>query len=86
MPITCRMSRSFSSPIFGCPPSTRSRGRKFFYDTPNRLADWVEAADASLAKCLRLIAVQDFHAGCHLNLVMDDDEGRAVGYLESERP
>ncbi len=60
--------------------------RKFFYDTPNRLADWVEAADAPLAKCLRLIAVHDFHAGCHLNLVMDDDEGRAVGYLESERP
>ncbi|PKN90630.1 MAG: hypothetical protein CVU44_23040 [Chloroflexi bacterium HGW-Chloroflexi-6] len=60
--------------------------RKFFYDTPSRLADWIETADEALAKCLRLIAVHDFHAGCHLNLVMDDDEGRAVGYLESERP
>lgn len=60
--------------------------RDFFYQTPNRLAEWLPAADAALEKCLRLIAVHDFHAGCHLNLVMDDDEGRAVGYLESERP
>jgi hypothetical protein len=60
--------------------------RDFFYDTPNRLAEWLPGADAALEKCLRLIAVQDFHAGCHLNLVMDDDENRAVAYLESERP
>jgi hypothetical protein len=60
--------------------------RDFFYKTPNRLMEWLDSADKALEKCLRLIAVQDFNAGYHLNLVMDDDEGRAVGYLESERP
>ncbi len=60
--------------------------RDFFYDTPNRLADWLPSADSALENCLRLVAVQDFRASYHLNLVMDDDENRAVGYLESERP
>lgn len=59
--------------------------RDFFYETPNRLSEWLDA-DPALQNCLRLIAVQDFKASYHLNLVMDDDEGCAVGYLESERP
>ena len=55
--------------------------RDFFYDTPNRLGEWLNA-DEKLLKCLRLIAVDDFRSGHHLTLVMDDEHGRAVAYLE----
>jgi hypothetical protein len=54
--------------------------RGFFYDTPNSLARvlprYKEAAD-----CLRLIDVADFRPGAHMDLIMDDDQGRAVAYL-----
>lgn len=60
--------------------------RAFFYETPNRLSEWLSSSDSDLEKCLRLVAVQDFKASFHLNLVMDDNEGRAVGYLQPERP
>ncbi len=59
--------------------------RKFFYDTPNRLTEWLNV-DPALVDALRLVQVEDFKAGHHLNLVMDDEEGRAVCYLEPERP
>jgi hypothetical protein len=58
--------------------------RSFFYDTPNRLADFMpEAArdDWPLAGSLRLIAVDDFRPGAVLRLVMDDEKGRAAAYL-----
>ena len=61
--------------------------RKFFYDTPNRLAEYLpEAANDSwpLAGSLRLIAVDDFRSGATLRLVMDDEKGRAAAYLVSE--
>lgn len=58
--------------------------RDFFYSTPNRLAEWLKV-DPALTEALRLIRVEDFKAGHHLNLVMDDEEGRAVCYLESSR-
>jgi hypothetical protein len=57
-----------------------SFNRAFFYDAPNCLADWApEYAD--LAGCLRLIEVTSFRAGCHLDLVMDDEQSRAVAFL-----
>ena len=57
--------------------------RKFFYKTPHHLQDWISAED-SLLKCLRLIAVEDFRPNHHLTLVMDDEKGRAVAYLEKD--
>jgi hypothetical protein len=56
--------------------------RDFFYSTPNRLADWCTSIDENLLVTLRLIDVQDYAPGQHMVLVMDDDEGRAVGFLE----
>ena len=56
--------------------------RAFFYKTPNHLNEWINA-DENLLKCLRLIAVEDFRPHHHLTLVMDDEKGRAVAYLES---
>lgn len=54
--------------------------KEFFYDTPNRLSDYVSAT-GPLADCLRLIEVGSFKPGNHLELVMDDEKGVAVAFL-----
>ena len=58
--------------------------REFFYSTPNRLSAWYPAPDEILLNTLRLIAVPDFAPGHLLTLIMNDNEGRAVGFLEKE--
>jgi hypothetical protein len=58
--------------------------RDFFYSTPNRLANWYPNPDEILSGALRLIDVHDYARGQLLTLIMDDDEGRAVGFLEKE--
>jgi len=55
--------------------------REFFYNTPNHIQDWI-SADENLCKSLRLITVEDFRSNHHITLVMDDEQGRAVAYLE----
>jgi len=58
--------------------------REFFYDTPNSLAEF-SPEDTHLADCLRIIEVDCYRAGHHLELVMDDEEsGRTVAYLEPD--
>jgi hypothetical protein len=57
--------------------------REFFYQTPNRLFEWVKP-EGCQGDCLRLIAVADFRPGCHLDLVMDDDQGQGVAYLAAD--
>lgn len=54
--------------------------RDFFYNTPNHLAQ-IAPQEASRAHTLRLIRVSDFRPGRLLDLVMDDDQGRAVAFL-----
>jgi hypothetical protein len=58
--------------------------RGFFYDTPNRLLDLVPN-ESNLINCLRLIEVDDFRTGHHLELVMDDEQGRAAAYLVADQ-
>ena len=58
--------------------------RAFFYETPNRLTDFVEAPDW-LQTTLRVIAVSDFRPEATLTLAMDGTEGRAVAYLHPPR-
>ena len=58
--------------------------RTFFYDTPNRLAEWIEAAPDLLDR-LRLIKVTDYLPDHHLEVVMNGLEGRAMAFL-SESP
>ena len=55
----------------------------FFYRTPNRLPEFINA-DEKLMRSLRLISVNDFREGHYLNLIMDDNQGRAVGFLERD--
>jgi hypothetical protein len=57
--------------------------REFFYETPNRLGEFI-STEPDLSGCLRLIRVEDYRPGHHLNLVMDNDRGLAVAYLVAD--
>jgi Pyruvate phosphate dikinase, AMP/ATP-binding domain len=57
--------------------------RGFFYNTSNSLTKF-GLNDSNLMDCLRLIDVSDFRPKYHLELVMDDDQGRSVAYLEHD--
>jgi hypothetical protein len=54
--------------------------RKFFYETPNQLEEFMPQ-EAEHSDCLRLIEVGTFRPGFHINLIMDDEQGRAVAFL-----
>lgn len=54
--------------------------RSFFYDSPNRLAEWIEV-EPLLFNYLRLINVNDYKENHHLEIVMKGDEGRALAFL-----
>ena len=54
--------------------------REFFYDTPNHLEDWLPGEERLLC-CLRLIKVEDYRPGQHIDLVMDDEKSLAVAYF-----
>lgn len=54
--------------------------RDFFYDTPNQSGNFL-SKETTCIDCLRLIEVGSFRPGHHLELVMDDEEQRAVAYL-----
>jgi hypothetical protein len=54
--------------------------KAFFYDTSNCLKE-IAPKEAGLSDTLRLIDVQDFRPGSLIELVMDDEKGRAVAFL-----
>ncbi len=56
--------------------------RSIFYATPNRLSERYKNADPSLLNVLRLIDIQDYRRDHTLKIIMDDEEGRATGFLE----
>jgi len=58
--------------------------RNFFYKTPNQLTHFLPE-EAPRAPYLRLIEVASYRPGHHLELVMDDDEGKAVAYLSPDQ-
>jgi hypothetical protein len=57
--------------------------RDFFYATPNHLSMFLPDCN-NLGNCLRLIEVASFRRRHHLELVMDDDAGLSVAYLEED--
>jgi hypothetical protein len=57
--------------------------REFFYNTPNRLLDYLPE-DQKLLDALRVIDVSSFRPHHHLELAMDDVEGYAVAYLSPD--
>ena len=60
--------------------------REFFYDSPNCLAAFLSEdylkQNPYLENCLRVIEVSRANPGMHLELIMDDDKGTAVCFLE----
>jgi hypothetical protein len=61
--------------------------RDFFYNSPNCIAEWL-SIEPPLNDCLKLISVESYAPGYHIELVMDDEANKAVAYLaaSAERP
>ncbi len=59
--------------------------RPFFDEMPNRAGDWIQIEE-SLEDCLRLVRVSDFRPASHLAILMSDEKGQAIGYLEKDEP
>ncbi len=59
--------------------------RKFFYETPNRLLDFISTDNPRVVNALKLIAVEDYRRGHYMDLIMDARESRAVAFLVGER-
>lgn len=55
--------------------------RDFFYATPNRAGALIKFKSKQVAKALKLIDVEDYRAGCKLDLVMDADKSYAAAFL-----
>ena len=55
----------------------------FFYSTPNRLQELVPQADPILLNALKIIKVSDFAPGKTLDLIMNDEESRAVCFINT---
>jgi hypothetical protein len=60
--------------------------RDFFYKTSNRLTEWLPNADEEICNVLKLIRVDDFRTGQFLDLIMDDDAGKAAAFISDEWP
>jgi len=58
--------------------------RKFFYQTPNRLLEWI-SADEEMQRCLRLIQVKDYRPDACIRVVMNDEMGQAMAFIPPER-
>ena len=55
--------------------------RDFFYETPNLLGSFLPT-QLSLYDSLRIIEVDSFRPKTHLEVVMDDQAGKTVAFLE----
>jgi hypothetical protein len=55
--------------------------KEFFEQSPNRLAEWIPV-EAVLEGALRLVRVADFRKDHHIKVVMSDEKGLAVAFLE----
>jgi|GEM_PF-108581 len=58
--------------------------RDFFYNPPNCVDHWIEISE-KLKESVRLIEVASYRPGHHLELVMDDERGKAVAFLAPDR-
>jgi len=58
--------------------------REFFYNTPNQLKSLLPEVferSPAIGNCLRLIDLGSFRHGCHLDIAMDDEKGKAVAFV-----
>jgi len=57
----------------------------FFQDTPNRLAK-LFPGEANLSGCLKLIDVEDYRPGHHIEIVMNNEERQAIAFIKPNDP
>ena len=57
--------------------------RGFFYKTPNHLSEFTRS-DEGLLNALRLIKVEDFCPGASITLIMNDEQGKAMAFLQED--
>ena len=55
----------------------------FFEETPNTLLDWLDV-DETIINCLRLIEVHQYRSSHTLEIIMDDEKGKAAAFLTAE--
>jgi hypothetical protein len=58
--------------------------RPFFYNTPNRLAEFIHLENPAVLASLRLIAVADYRPNHHIDLIMDSQKSRAIAFLAKD--
>jgi hypothetical protein len=58
--------------------------RELFYDTPNRLSEFISVDNPRVVNALHLIAVSDYRSNHHLDLIMDAQKSYAVAFLVAE--
>jgi hypothetical protein len=57
--------------------------RDFFYNSPNSIQEWL-SIEPPLQSCIKLICVDSFAPGRHIELVMDDEANQAVAFLSPD--
>lgn len=58
--------------------------RDFFYNTPNRLSDFIFIENPRVVAALKLIAVTDYRPNARMDLIMDANKSRAIAFLVGE--
>jgi len=58
--------------------------RKFFEETPNQLADILKTSE-SMANVVKLIEVSAYRANHHMEIYLNGDQNRAVGFLARDK-
>jgi len=58
--------------------------RELFYDTPNRLNEFISVDNPRVINALRLISIVDYRRHHHLDLIMDAQKSYAVAFLVGE--
>jgi hypothetical protein len=57
--------------------------RDFFYNSPNSIQEWL-SIEPPLESCIKLICVDSYAPGRHIELVMDDEANQAVAFLSPD--
>lgn len=57
--------------------------KDFFYKTPNQLERFLPD-EGNMLDVLRLISISDYRSETHMELIMDDETGRSIAYLEKD--
>jgi hypothetical protein len=55
--------------------------RNFFYNTPNRIREFISIENPRVFSALKLIAVHDYRSNHHIDLIMEAQKSHAVAFL-----